>query len=104
MVLMIFLKSSFIMLSVDTVEMLCVLQGEHSDALASMRLPDLADSLEELDQILLQFSSDSYWQCTVYITPANYEFFARFYLQEILLWFEFFSVLLTGDKNCTILF
>jgi len=60
MVLMIFLKSSFIMLSVDTVEMLCVLQGEHSDALASMRLPDLADSLEELDQILLQFSSDSY--------------------------------------------
>jgi len=33
-------------------------QREHSDALASMQLPDLAASLEELEQNLLQFSSD----------------------------------------------
>jgi len=34
------------------------LQREHLDALASMQLPDLADSVQELEQNLLQFSGD----------------------------------------------
>lgn len=35
------------------------LQREHADALASMQLPHLADSLQELEQTLQQFSGDS---------------------------------------------
>ena len=34
-------------------------QREHSDALASTQQPDFADSLQQLEQILLQFSTDS---------------------------------------------
>jgi len=35
------------------------LQREHSDTLANKQLPDLADALQELEENLLQFSSDS---------------------------------------------
>lgn len=43
------------------------IRREHSDGLASVRLPDFADSLQELEQILLQFSSDSVQN----MTPAE---------------------------------
>jgi len=41
-----------------TVIIVFFLQREHSEALASVQLPDLATSLQELEQDLLQFSSD----------------------------------------------
>jgi len=55
-----------VVLHVDNGEMryvCCVFrQREHSDALTGVQRPDFADSLQELEQVLLQFSTDASWK------------------------------------------